>query len=152
MEARIENPAFSVPGAMEALLALSKSATKAGIPHRTLELLHLRASQINGCSVCVDMHSKGLQQAGETVERIFAVGAWREAPYFTDAERAALALTECVTRLADRPDPVPDEVWAEAAAHFTEPQLAALVVDMAAINAWNRLNAATRQVAGAWTG
>ena len=152
MEARIENPAFSVPGAMDALLALSKSATKAGIPHRTLELLHLRASQINGCSVCVDMHSKGLQQAGETVERIFAVGAWREAPYFTDAERAALALTECVTRLADRPDPVPDEVWDEAAAHFTEPQLAALVVDMAAINAWNRLNAATRQVAGAWAG
>ena len=98
------------------------------------------------------MHSKGLQQAGETDERIFAVGAWREAPYFTDAERAALALTECVTRLADRPDPVPDEVWNEAAAHFTEPQLAALVVDMAAINAWNRLNAATRQVAGAWAG
>ena len=152
MEARITNPAMSVPGAMDALLALSKSATKAGIPHRTLELLHLRASQINGCSVCVDMHSKGLQQAGETVERIFAVGAWREAPYYTDAERAALALTECVTRLADRSDPVPDEVWNEAAAHFTEPQLAALVVDMAAINAWNRLNAATRQVAGAWAG
>jgi AhpD family alkylhydroperoxidase len=152
MEARIANPAISVPGAMDALLALSKSATKAGVPHRTLELLHLRASQINGCSVCVDMHSKGLQQAGETVERIFAVGAWREAPYYTDAERAALALTECVTRLADRSDPVPDEVWNEAAAHFTEPQLAALVVDMAAINAWNRLNAATRQVAGAWAG
>jgi len=152
MEARIANPAISVPGAMDALLALSKSATKAGVPHRTLELLHLRASQINGCSVCVDMHSRGLQQAGETDERIFAVGAWREAPYYTDAERAALALTECVTRLADRPDPVPDEVWNEAAAHFTEPQLAALVVDMAAINAWNRLNAATRQVAGAWAG
>jgi AhpD family alkylhydroperoxidase len=152
MEARIANPAISVPGAMDALLALSKSATKAGVPHRTLELLHLRASQINGCSVCVDMHSKGLQQAGESDERIFAVGAWREAPYYTDAERAALALTESVTRLADRPDPVPDEVWNEAAAHFTEPQLAALVVDMAAINAWNRLNAATRQVAGAWAG
>jgi AhpD family alkylhydroperoxidase len=152
MEARIANPALSVPGAMDALLALSKSATKAGVPHRTLELLHLRASQINGCSVCVDMHSKGLQQAGESVERIFAVGAWRETPYFTDAERAALALTECVTRLADRPDPVPDDVWDEAAAHFTVPQLAALVVDMAAINAWNRLNAATRQVAGAWAG
>jgi AhpD family alkylhydroperoxidase len=152
MEARIANPAISVPGAMDALLALSKSASKAGVPHRTLELLHLRASQINGCSVCVDMHSKGLQQAGETDERIFAVGAWREAPYYTHAERAALALTECVTRLADRPDPVPDEVWNEAAAHFTEPQLAALVVDMAAINAWNRLNAATRQVAGAWAG
>ena len=152
MEARISHPVAIVPGAMDAMMALSKSATKVGISHRTLELLHLRASQINGCSVCVDMHSKGLQQAGETDERIFAVGAWREAPYFTAAERAALALTECVTRLADRPDPVPDDVWDEAATHFSEQQLAALVVDMAAINAWNRLNAATRQVAGAWAG
>jgi AhpD family alkylhydroperoxidase len=152
MEARITHPVAIVPGAMDAMMALSKSATKVGISHRTLELLHLRASQINGCSVCVDMHSKGLQQAGETDERIFAVGAWREAPYFTDAERAALALTESVTRLADRPDPVPDDVWNAAAAHFSELQLAALVVDMAAINAWNRLNAATRQVAGAWAG
>jgi len=152
MEARIPNPAMTVPGAMDALLALSKSATKAGIPHGTLELVHLRASQINGCGVCVDMHAKDLQRAGEDDERIFAVAAWREAPYFTDAERAALALAECVTRLADRPDPVPDDVWAEAAAHYDEAALAALVVDIAAINAWNRLNAATRQIAGAWAG
>jgi len=152
MQPRIPNPAISVPGAMDALLALSKSATKAGIPHRTLELVHLRASQINGCAVCVDMHSKDLQRTGEADERIFAVGAWREAPYYTDAERAALALAECVTRLADRSDPVPDEVWAEAANHYDEAALAALVIDIAAINAWNRINAATRQVAGAWAG
>ena len=152
MEARIPNPAMTVPGAMDALLALSKSATKAGIPHRTLELVHLRASQINGCAVCVDMHAKDLKRAGEADERIFAVAAWREAPYYTDAERAALALAECVTRLADRPDPVPDDVWDEAAANYGEEALAALVVDIAAINAWNRLNAATRQIAGAWAG
>jgi len=152
MQPRIPNPAISVPGAMDALLALSKSATKAGIPHRTLELVHLRASQINGCAVCVDMHSKELQRTGEADERIFAVAAWREAPYYTDAERAALALAEYVTRLADRSDPVPDEVWAEAATHYDEAALAALVIDIAAINAWNRINAATRQVAGAWAG
>ena len=120
MQPRIPNPAISVPGAMDALLALSKAATKAGIPHRTLELVHLRASQINGCAVCVDMHSKDLQRTGEADERIFAVAAWREAPYYTDAERAALALAEYVTRLADRSDPVPDEVWAEAATHYDE--------------------------------
>jgi len=152
MEARIPNPAVTVPGAMDALLALSKSATKAGIAHRTLDLVHLRASQINGCGVCVDMHAKDLKRAGEADERIFAVAAWREAPYYTDAERAALALAECVTRLADRPDPVPDDVWAQAAAHYDEAALASLVVDIAAINAWNRLNAATRQIAGAWAG
>jgi len=152
MQPRIPNPAISVPGAMDALLALSKAATKAGIPHRTLELVHLRASQINGCAVCVDMHSKDLQRTGEADERIFAVAAWREAPYYTDAERAALALAEYVTRLADRSDPVPDEVWAEAATHYDEAALAALVIDIAAINAWNRINAATRQVAGAWAG
>ena len=150
MEARSTSPAFTVPGAMDALLALSKSATKAGVSHRTLELVHLRASQINGCGVCVDMHAKDLKRAGERDERIFAVAAWRDTPYFTDAERAALALTECVTRLADRPDAVPDEVWAEAAEHYGDKALAALVVDIAAINAWNRLNVATRQVAGAW--
>jgi AhpD family alkylhydroperoxidase len=150
IEARIPSPVFTLPGALDAMLALSKSATKAGVPHRTLELVHLRASQINGCGVCVDMHAKDLKRAGERDERIFAVAAWRDTPYFTDAERAALALTECVTRLADRADAVPDEVWAEAAEHYDDKALAALVVDIAAINAWNRLNVATRQVAEAW--
>jgi alkylhydroperoxidase family enzyme len=87
---------------------------------------------------------------GETGERIHLVAAWREAPYFSDAERAALALTEAATRLADRPDPVPDEVWDQAARHYTEPQLAALVVAIATINAFNRVNATTRQITGDW--
>ena len=118
----------------------------------TLELVHLRASQINGCSVCVDMHARELKKAGETDERLFAVAAWREAPYFTDAERAALALDRG-RHPAQRPaDPVPDEIWDEAARHYDEPALAALVLKIALINFWNRLNVATRQVAGAWVG
>ena len=150
MQARMKNPAFVLPDAMKALLALNKSAEPEGLPLATRKLVHLRASQINGCSVCVDMHSKELKQAGESDERIFAVGAWREAPFYSDPERAALALTEAVTRLSDRDDPVPDAVWDEAARHHDEPALAALVVQIAAINAWNRINAATRQVAGQW--
>jgi AhpD family alkylhydroperoxidase len=152
MQPRIANPAITVPGAMDALLALSKTSTKAGIPPRTLDLVHLRASQINGCAVCVDMHSKDLQRAGETAERIYAVAAWRDAPYYSDAERAALALAECVTRFADRADPVPDDVWAEVSAHYDEAGLGALLIAISAVNVWNRLNAATRQVAGAWAG
>jgi AhpD family alkylhydroperoxidase len=113
-------------------------------------MLSLRASQINGCSVCVDMHAKILKRRGESDERIFAVGARRDAPYFTDAQRAALALTEPVTRLSDRPDPVPDHLWAEAAAHFDQQALAALILDVALVNVWNRLNVTTRQVAGEW--
>ena len=150
MQARIQNPALSVPGALEALQNLGASATTAGIPESTLYMVHLRASQINGCSICVDIHSRELEQAGESSERIHTVAAWRETPYFSDAERAALALTEAATRLADRPDPVPDEVWDEAARHYSEPELAALVVAIAAINAFNRLNATTRQISGEW--
>ncbi len=96
------------------------------------------------------MHCCDLKKAGETDERLFALAAWRDAPYFTDAERAALALTEAVTRLSDRPDPVPDEIWDEAVRHYDEPALAALILSIALINVWNRLNVATRQVAGAW--
>jgi AhpD family alkylhydroperoxidase len=135
---------------MRALQALSASAEKAGPPKSLLELVHLRASQINGCSVCVDMHARNLRKEGESDERTFAVAAWRDAPYFTDAERAALALTESMTRLADREDPVPDAVWNEARRHYEEGELAALLAAIATINVWNRLNAATRQVAGAW--
>jgi AhpD family alkylhydroperoxidase len=150
MQARIKNPALSVPGALEALQQLGAAATSAGIPETTLYMVHLRASQINGCSVCVDIHSRELEHAEESSERIHTVAAWRETPYFSDAERAALALTEATTRIADRPDPVPDVVWDEAARHYTEPQLAALVVAIASINAFNRLNAATRQLTGEW--
>ncbi len=112
--------------------------------------MHLRASQINGCAYCVEMHARELKQAGATDERIFAVAAWRDAPYFTAAERAALALAEAVTRLSDRPDPVPDEIWDEAARHFDEQALAALLIEIASINTWNRLNVPTRQVAGSF--
>jgi AhpD family alkylhydroperoxidase len=120
------------------------------VPAITLYLVETRASQINGCSVCLDRHSRELKVEGEPDERVFMVGAWREAPYFNDAERAALALTEAATRLADRSDPIPDAVWDEAARHYDESQLAGLVLAIASINAWNRINAATRQIAGEW--
>jgi alkylhydroperoxidase family enzyme len=98
------------------------------------------------------MHSRQLKKGGEADERILTVAAWRDAPYFTPAERAALALTEAVTRLSDREDPVPDHVWSEAASHYDEAALASLIIVIATINVWNRLNVATRQVSGAWTG
>src|SRR3954449_2149689 len=147
LTARMTNPAFAVSGAMDALNALSKSISRAAAPINR-ELVHLRASQINGCSVCVDMHAKGARAAGETEERVFAVAAWRDTPYFNDAERAALALTEALTRVADRAEPVPDAIWDAAAEHFDEEQLGALVLDIALINVWNRVNVATGQVAG----
>ena len=150
MQARMQNPALVVPNAMNALQALGTATHKGGLPARTLELVNLRASQINGCSTCVDGHARIAKKAGETDERLFAVAAWRDAPYFSDAERAALALTEALTRVCDRPDPVPDDIWAAAARAYEEPQLAALVLAIAQINVWNRLNIATRQPAGAW--
>jgi AhpD family alkylhydroperoxidase len=150
MQPRIDNPAQAVPGAMQALLKLSNATQRAGVPATTHYLVHLRASQINGCSVCVDMHSRELRAAGEPDERVDTVAAWRETPYFTDAERAALALAEAMTRLADSPDSVSDDVWDEVARHYDEAQLASLVISIAAINTWNRINAATRQVTGPW--
>ncbi|WP_296738842.1 carboxymuconolactone decarboxylase family protein [Mesorhizobium sp.] len=150
MEARLKNPIMLIPGALQALLALDKSTEAADVPYITRKLIHLRASQINACSVCVDMHARELKQAGEKDERIFALSAWRETPYFNGAERAALALAEAATRLADRSNAVPDEVWEEAARHYDDKALAALVIQIALINAFNRLNATTRQPVGAW--
>ncbi len=149
MQARMSNPATILPDAMNGIQALLKATRKGDVPSATLELVHLRASQINGCSFCVDWGAHSAKKAGETDERLFAVAAWREAPYFTDAERAALALTEAVTRLADRADPVPDEIWEEATRHYDEQGLAALILMIAVTNLFNRLNATTRQVAGA---
>src|SRR5579871_1237295 len=146
MQPRIDNPALTLPGAMKALQGLAKAAKAAGVPETTHYLVQLRASQINGCSVCVDMHSREMRAAGEPDQRIFMVSAWREAPYFTDAERAALALTEAVTRLADHPDAIPDDVWDACLQYYTESQLAGLVVAIAGINAFNRINATTRQM------
>lgn len=144
----MKNPAMVVPEAMQALMALGKSTERDDLPSVTRALVHLRASQINGCSVCVHMHSRELKKAGQSDDRIFAVSAWRDTPWFTDAERAALDLTESLTRLSDRPDPVSDAQWTEARKHYDEPAMAALILDIAQINVWNRLNAAVRQVAG----
>jgi AhpD family alkylhydroperoxidase len=145
----MKHPVFVIPEALQALQALGKAVHRGGVPRQTIEIVHLRASQINGCSVCVEMHARDLKQAGESDERIFAVAAWRETPYFTDAERAALALSEAMTRLSDRSDAVPDDVWDEAARHYDEQALAALTLSIASVNLWNRLNATTRQMAGA---
>jgi AhpD family alkylhydroperoxidase len=149
MQARMTHPAMVLPDAYQALMALGKSTQREDLPFVTQKLVHLRASQINGCGFCVDMHSKELKKAGQSDERIFAVSAWRETPFFTDAERAALALTESVTRLSDRADAVPDDIYDEAARHFGEKALAALIVSISLINVWNRLNVTVRQPAGA---
>ena len=149
MQARIKNPAFILPDAMQAMMALKTATEEGGVPHKTLELVHMRVSQINGCGFCVDFGARTARKAGESDERLFATAAWRDTPYFTDAERAALALAEAATRLSDKPDPVPDEVWNEAARHYDERALAALVVQIALINAFNRINATTRQMVGA---
>ena len=119
MQARIDSPALTVPGALEALQGLAQRDQAGRLPDTTLYLVELRASQINGCSICVDIHSRELKLAGERDARICSVAAWREAPYYSDAERAALALTEAATRLADRPDAVSDELWAEVAGTTT---------------------------------
>jgi len=147
-QARMGNPAFVVPDAMVALQALGKAVQQGGVPAKTLELINLRASQINGCGVCAVQHPRIAKKLGETDERLYAVTACRDAPYFDDAERAALALTEAVTRLSDQADPVPDGIWEEATRHYDEQALGVLLMAIASINVWNRLNVATRQVAG----
>ena len=147
MQARMKNPAMLVPGVMDAFMALNKALEAGGVPAKTLGLVHLRTSQLNGCSVCVDMDRVHADKRGETADRMFTVAAWRDAPYFTDAERAALALAESVTHLGAAG--VSDAVWQEAARHFDERALATLVLSIAQTNVWNRLNVATRQVAGA---
>ena len=149
MEPRMANPAAVLPNAMKPIQQLIKAAHEGGAPHDVMELVHLRASQINGCGACVVAGVESARKAGETEERLAAVAAWREAPYFTDAERAALALAECMTRLSDRGDAVPDDVWNEVADHYSEPQLAGLILWIAVTNLFNRLNHTTRQIAGA---
>ena len=149
MASRIQDPA-SQPDIGQGVQEIFKAIYSGGVPQQTLELVHLRASQINGCSACVDMHPKLAKKAGETDERLFSVAAWRDTPYFSEAERAALGLTEALTRLSDRADPVPDEIWDEAARHYDERGLAALILMIATTNIFNRLNVTTRQVAGAW--
>lgn len=148
MTARMTHPAFALTAATGPLMALGAASKGAGVPPTTVELVNLRCSQINGCSVCVHMHARDLRKAGESDERIDTVAGWRDTPWFTDAERAALALAEALTRVADRPDAVPDEVYAAAAGHYDEQQLAGLILSIGVVNLWNRLNLATRQPAG----
>jgi AhpD family alkylhydroperoxidase len=150
MDARMKNPAMVLPDAMAPIQALMAAAHTGGVDPAILELVHLRVSQVNGCSACVHSGVRSARKAGETEDRLATVAAWREAPYFSDAERAALTLAEAATRLADRPDPVPDETWQAAAAYFDESGLAAIVLMIAVTNLFNRLNATTRQIAGAW--
>jgi len=147
MKSRMKKIAMLMPDALQTLMALGKTAENGSVPAKTIQLVQLRASQINGCSVCVDMHYHFLRDLGETPERCVTVSAWRDTPYFNDAERAALALAEAVTRLSDRPDPVPDDIWEAAAKHYDERALASLLVAIGTINVWNRLNVATKQVA-----
>jgi AhpD family alkylhydroperoxidase len=147
LTSRMKHPVFIVDGAMDAAQALSKAISRIDLGF-DLEYVLLRASQINGCGVCVDMHAKALRERGESEERVWSIAAWREAPYYTDAERAALALTEALTRIADTAEGVDDEVWATARAQFDDEQLAALILDIGVINLWNRTNVATRQIIG----
>jgi AhpD family alkylhydroperoxidase len=134
------------PAAYQAMMGLEKYLATCPVPKRTLDLIKLRASQVNGCAFCTDMHAFDLKDDGETDERIFAVAVWRDAPWFTPAERAALALTEEATRMA--PGGVSDEVWAEAEEHYEPAALAALVAAIAAINAWNVINVTLRTTPG----
>lgn len=145
MEARMQHPVALVPGAMQAAVALGEAVQRSGLAETTRSMIHLRASQINGCSYCVDMAARELRQQGETDARLAGVAAWRDAPWFTDAERAALALTEAATRLADRADPVPDAVWEEAGRHYDAASLAAVLLQVAVTNFWNHANVPIRQ-------
>ncbi|MBC3983214.1 carboxymuconolactone decarboxylase family protein [Streptomyces sp. AC536] len=148
MQPRMEN-VYKVAGpGYQALAAMEEFLRDSPAPDDILELVRLRVSQINGCSLCVDMHAHRASDAGETNERLWSVAAWRDTPFFTDRERAALALAEAVTRIADNPEGVPDDVWDTAADHFAPDALAALVMAIASINAWNRVNVAARLVAG----
>jgi len=130
------------------LLSAGKVVSDSALPAATQQLVEIRASQINGCAVCTDMHTKDAAHAGETSVRLNLVATWREATVFTDAERAALELAEQGTRIADAAGGVTDEAWANAAKHYDDDQLAALVSLVALINTWNRMNVITRQPAG----
>ncbi|MBD3943647.1 carboxymuconolactone decarboxylase family protein [Microbacterium sp. NEAU-LLC] len=146
--ARMPHPAFLLDGGFDALTGLSKVARSTDLPEELMHLLDLRASQINGCSWCTIEHAKELRADGASEERVFGVAAWRDAPHYTARERAALALTEALTRAADTADAVPDELWAEVSAHFDKRQLSALLLEIGTINVWNRINVAIRQPAG----
>ena len=147
MESRI-NYANVAPGIFDAMLGLSHYLRASGLEESLVNLVCLRASQINGCAYCIDMHWKDLRAGGETEQRLYGLDAWEESPYYSDRERAVLAWTDAVTKIQD--GHVPNEVYARARAVFTEKELADLTLAIAAINAWNRLNIAGRTVAGTY--
>jgi AhpD family alkylhydroperoxidase len=149
MQARMTNPAYVLPDGLKGIGTIFKAINQGGISHELQEIVALRASQINGCSACVHAHNQNLIKAGESAERIGAVAAWREAPFFTDAERAALELAEAVTRLAERAgEAVSDELWDLVADHYDEKQISALLLLIGVTNMFNRLNAAIKEPAG----
>ncbi|MGW6270351.1 MULTISPECIES: carboxymuconolactone decarboxylase family protein [unclassified Streptomyces] len=148
MENRLKNKDTNNPDVWIAVKHLHKAIAAGGVDPKLLALVHLRASQINGCSACVHAAVAGAKKAGETDERLHTVAAWREAPFYTDAERAALALTEGATRLQDGAEGVTDEVWDEATLHFTEEQIGALNLEIALTNFFNRLNRTVKEPAG----
>jgi AhpD family alkylhydroperoxidase len=152
MEARMKNPAMVLGDAMTGIQYLYKAMHQGGVAATTLELVHMRASQINGCSACVNAGVLSARKAGESDDRLLLLAVWRETNAFTDAERAALALTEAATRLADRADAVTEEIWQEAAHHFDENGLAAIILMVATTNMFNRINATIKEPAGATWG
>ncbi|MCM1937533.1 carboxymuconolactone decarboxylase family protein [Streptomyces sp. G3] len=150
MDARINYFGNALAGKVMKHLNSAGAAVQAALPVATQELVKIRASQINGCGFCTDMHTKDAAAAGEDQQRLNLVAVWREATVFSDAERAALAVTEQGTRISDASDGVSDEVWAEAAKHYDEDQLAALISLIAVINAYNRINVINQQPAGGY--
>ena len=147
MSARIENTTPD-PDVTTAVQHIYKAVHASGLPRKIVELVHLRASQINGCSACVNAGVRSAGQGGVSTEKLLTVAAWYENPLFDDAERAALAVTEAATRLADRPGSVTDDIWAEAARHYDDKQLGALVLMVALSNFFNRINTTLRIPAG----
>lgn len=149
MKARMTNPAYVLPGALKSVGTMFQAIGESGLPQELTEIVGLRASQINGCGACVHGHVTNLRKAGTSEERIAGVVAWREAPFFSDAERAALQLTESVTRLADRShESVPDALWDEVADHFDEKELSGLILTIALANLFNRVNTTIKEPAG----
>ena len=150
LKPRMNHPAMILPEAMQHLQALGKATERSGYGRKRLAWCSCAPAKSMDVACAWICNAQFMKKAGETDERLFAVAAWRDTPYFNDAERSALALTEAMTRLSDRPDPMPDEIWNEAARHYGERELSGLLTAIALINVWNRLNAATRQVAGEW--
>ncbi len=149
MQARMTSPGN--PDVIAAIQSLNKTIYAGDVDPLLLELVHLRASQINGCSACVFAGIRSAKRRGETDERLHSVGTWRETPFFSDEERAALALTEAATRLQDDAPGVTDEIWEAAAAHFDETQLSAIILNIALTNFFNRINRTIHEQAGkAW--